>query len=169
MHESNHPRQLLVIYHSMTGGAAQMACACAQAAAADNDVVVNLKAASQTSADDFLAAHGYIFATPEYLGSMSGIMKDCFDRSYYHVVDRVQARPYATMVCAGSDGQGAAKQIERILTGWRLKAITEPLIVNVDAQTPETILAAKQLSDAQLTPCKELGQLMAHGLSMSIF
>ena len=169
MHESNRRPLLLVVYHSMTGGAAQMACACAQAAAADNDVVVNLKAASQTSADDFLAAHGYIFATPEYLGSMSGIMKDCFDRSYYHVIERVQARPYAAMVCAGSDGQGAAKQIERIVTGWRLKAIAEPLIVNVGAQTPQTILAPKALSDAQLAPCRQLGQLMASGLSMSVF
>ena len=169
MHESNHPRLLLVVYHSMTGGAQQMAHACAQAASTEHGVLVELKAASQTSAEDFLAAHGYIFATPEYLGSMSGVMKDCFDRSYYHVIDRVQARPYATMVCAGSDGHGAATQIERIVTGWRLKTITEPLIVNVDAQTPETILAAKQLSDAQLAPCKELGQLMASGLSMSIF
>lgn len=169
MQKSNKRPLLLVVYHSMTGGAAQMAGACAQAARAENSVRVNLKVANQTTADDFLAAHGYIFATPEYLGGMSGIMKDCFDRSYYHVIDRVQARPYASMICAGSDGQGAANQIDRIVTGWRLKAIAPPLIVNVSAQTSETILAVKELSDAQLAPCKQLGQLMASGLSMSIF
>jgi hypothetical protein len=32
-------------------------------------------------------------------------MKDFFDRSYYAVLDRINGRPYATMICAGSDGQ----------------------------------------------------------------
>jgi hypothetical protein len=54
---------------------------------------------------------------------MAGIMKDFFDRTYYPVLDRINGRPYAVLICAGSDGQNAARQIERIATGWRLRAI----------------------------------------------
>ena len=74
------------------------------------------------------------------LAAMSGVMKDFFDRSYYAVLDRIQGRPYGTLICAGSDGNNAARQIERIATGWRLKAIAPPLIVCTHAQTPEAIL-----------------------------
>ena len=60
---------------------------------------------------------------------MAGLMKDFFDRCYYPALGRIEGRPYAVMVCAGSDGSGAARQIERICTGWRLKAVAPALIV----------------------------------------
>ena len=70
-----------------------------------------------------LQADGYLWVTPENLAAMSGIMKDFFDRTYYAALDRIAGRPYATLVCAGSDGENAVRQIERISTGWRLKRI----------------------------------------------
>lgn len=146
-----------------------MVQACAKAARSVQGVSVVLKHARDTEANDILSASGFVFATPEYLGSMSGLMKDCFDRTYYPCLDKVQARPYGILVCAGSDGHGAAKQIERIVTGWRLKRIALPVIVNVSAQTPQRILAPKTLSNAQLSPCAELGTLLANGLSMGVF
>ena len=93
-----------------------------------------------------LAADGYLFATPENLAAMSGLMKDFFDRTYYAALDRLNGRPYATLVCAGSDGRQAAAQIERIATGWRLRAVAEPLIVCTHAQAPEAILRPKQIA-----------------------
>jgi multimeric flavodoxin WrbA len=78
---------------------------------------------------DVIAADGYIFATPENLASMSGLLKDSFDRTYYAALDRINGRPYGTLVCAGSDGQNAVRQIERIATGWRLKAVVPALIL----------------------------------------
>ena len=66
---------------------------------------------------------------------MSGKMKDFFDRTYYAALDRINGRPYATLICAGSDGRNAAQQIDRIATGWRLKRIAEPIIVCTHAQT----------------------------------
>jgi multimeric flavodoxin WrbA len=74
---------------------------------------------------------GYLFRTPENLAAMAGLMKDFFDRTYYLALDRISGRPYATLICAGSDGYGynAARQVERIATGWRLKAMADPLIV----------------------------------------
>jgi multimeric flavodoxin WrbA len=90
--------------------------------------------------EDVLAADGYLFVTPENLGAMSGLLKDFFDRSYYAALERINGRPYASLICAGSDGSNAARQIARIATGWRLKAIAEPLIVCTHAQTPPAIL-----------------------------
>jgi hypothetical protein len=73
------------------------------------------------------------------------------------------------MVCAGSDGQNAARQIERIATGWRLRAIAEPIIICTNAQTPEAIFAPKLLPPQDLTRCEELGSALAAGLTMGIF
>jgi len=146
-----------------------MAQACARAARLEDNIEVTLKQADQTTAADVHHASGYVFATPEYLGSMSGMMKDFFDRTYYDVIEQINARPYAIMVCAGSDGQGAVRQIDRIVTGWRLKPVAPAVIVNVQAQTKARILQDKQLSQEQLTPCAELGTLMATGLAMSVF
>jgi len=70
-----------------------------------------------------------VFASPENLAAMSGQMKDFFDRTYYAALDQLNGRPYAVMICAGSDGRNAAQQIERIATGWRLRAIAQPFIV----------------------------------------
>ena len=63
-----------------------------------------------------LTGDGYIFGTPENLAAISGLMKDFFDRTYYPVLERINGRPYATLICAGSDGHNAARQIERIAT-----------------------------------------------------
>lgn len=165
---SEHP-VLLIVYHSMTGGSLQIAQAAALAAQQEKNVKVNLLHASNASADDLLKAQAYVFVTPENLASISGLMKDFFDRSYYGALDRIQGRPYASLICAGSDGHNAARQIERIAAGWRLKAVAEPLIICTHAQTPEAIQAPKQISASELQRCAELGQALAAGLSMGIF
>ena len=160
---------LLIVYHTLTGGSLQMAQAAAEGAQMESGVDVQLLHASQASATHLLGAQGYLFATPENLAAISGVMKDFFDRSYYGALDRIQGRPYASLICAGSDGHNAARQMERICTGWRLKPVAEPLIVCTHAQTPEAILAPKHIPEAELQRCRELGQSMAAGLLMGIF
>ncbi len=162
-------KSLLVVYHSMTGGTRQMAQAAAAGARSEPSLRVSLLRAADTRADDVLDASGYLFATPENLAAMSGQMKDFFDRVYYAALDRLNGRPYAVMICAGSDGRNAAQQIERIATGWRLQAIAEPLIVCTHAQTPEAILAPKQIPAAALRQCEELGATLAVGTALGIF
>jgi multimeric flavodoxin WrbA len=162
-------KTLLIVWHSRTGGARQMAEAAARGAAEEAQVRTRLVPAETAGADDLLAGDGYLFAAPENLAALSGAMKEFFDRSYYPVLDRIQGRPYATMICAGSDGTGAARQIARIATGWRLRAVAEPLIVCTRAQTPEAILAAKTLREDELAPCAELGQALAAGLALGVF
>ena len=116
-----------------------------------------------------LDARGFLFVGPENLGSMAGRLKDFFDRCYYPALGRIEGRPYATIVCAGTDGEGAARQIARIATGWRLRAVAEPLIVRTGAQTPERILAPKHLDAAALAPARELGEAMHAGITAGIF
>jgi multimeric flavodoxin WrbA len=162
-------KTLLIIYHSRTGGAEQMARAAAAGGAREADVCVQLQAAATAGADALLQASGYLFVCPENLAAMSGAMKDFFDRTYYPVLEELQGRPYATAICAGSDGSNAARQIERIVTGWRLKAMAPPLIVCTHAQTPAQILQSKQIGVADLARCEELGATLAAGLSLGIY
>ena len=157
------------MFHSLTGGTRQMAEAAAASAAGEPEINVRVLAAERAAPEDVLAADGLIFATPENLAAMAGRMKDFFDRNYYPVLDRINGRPYAVLVCAGSDGENAARQIRRIATGWRLRQIADALIVRTDAQTPEAILAAKTIRPADLDRCRELGAAMAGGLAAGIF
>jgi multimeric flavodoxin WrbA len=162
-------KTLLIVYHSMTGGTRQMAEAAAHGAALEPEIRTRLLHARDAQPDDVLAADGYLFATPENLASMSGMMKDFFDRTYYAALDRINGRPYAVMVCAGSDGQSAIRQLERIALGWRLKPVAPPLLVITQAQAPADILREKVIQAADLQRCEDLGGTLAAGLALGMF
>ena len=158
---------LLIVYHSKTGGTRQMAEAAAKAARAEIETIV--KKAADAGPDDLLSADGYLFAAPENLAALTGIMKDFFDRCYYPVLGKIEGRPYAQMVCAGSDGENAARQTARIATGWRLKEVQPALIICTHAQTPAEILSEKTIPEGDIEKCRELGGAMGAGLAMGVF
>lgn len=162
-------KTLLIVWHSMTGGTRQMAEAAAAGAREAGGVDVRCLQATEAGPADMLQADGYLFATPENLAAMAGLMKDFFDRCYYPALDHLNGRPYASLICAGSDGHNAARQIERIATGWRLKAVAEPLIVCTQAQTPQAILQPKLINADALACCAELGAALASGLALGVF
>src|SRR5258708_18554143 len=110
----------------MTGGTLEMAQGAAAGARSEPGVRVLLLRAAEAQADHLLSADGYIFATPENLAGISGMMKDFFDRTYYAAFERINGRAFLTLVCAGSDGRNAAQQINRISSGLRLKLLAEP-------------------------------------------
>ena len=144
-----------------------MAKAAFEAARSETETV--LMRAEDASAEDIKSADGYIFAAPENLAALSGAMKEFFDRAYYPVLGKVEGRPYAQLICAGSDGENAARQLARIATGWRLKAVQPPLIVCTHSQTEAEILAPKTLSPDDLAKCSEIGAALAAGLSLGVF
>ncbi len=158
---------LLIVYHSKTGGSRQMAEAAADAAQAE--LPIALKTAPETEPADMFEADGYIFCAPENLAAIAGVMKEFFDRCYYPVLGKIEGRPYAQMICAGSDGENAARQTARIAQGWRLREVQPPLIVCTHAQTPEAILAEKTIPEDQLARCRDLGAAMGAGISMGVF
>ena len=158
-------RHLLIVWHSRTGAARAMAAAAHEAA---GDRARSLRA-EEVQPRDLLAAAGYLFACPENLATMSGLMKEMFDRCYYPVLGQIEGRAYATMIAAGSDGEGAQRQIDRIAKGWRLQRVADPLIVNLAAQTPAAIMAEKTVPPSELARCRELSAALSEGLAMGIF
>jgi multimeric flavodoxin WrbA len=162
-------KALLIVYHSMTGGTAQMAAAAAAGAGVEEGIRVSLLRAAEAAPDDVLSADGYIFASPENLAAMSGMMKDFFDRTYYAALDKINGRPYLAMICAGSDGSNAVRQIERIATGWRLNRVADPFVICTHAQSPEEILRPKIIAEKPLEHCAQLGRTIAAGMAMGIF
>ena len=155
---------LLIVWHSRTGGSEALARAAGAGAA-----TARLVAAADVAPADLIAAAGYLFVGPENLAALSGAMKEMFDRSYYPCLGRLEGRPYATIICAGSDGEGAQRQLDRIATGWRLKRVADPMIVNTAAQTPEAILAPKIIAEDRLAEANALGAALAEGIAAGIF
>ena len=116
-----------------------------------------------------LAASGYLFVGPENLGSLSGTMKEMFDRCYYPLLGQLEGRAYASITAAGSDGGGAVRQLDRIVTGWRLRRVAEPLIVCTQAQSADAIQATKRVATARLEEARDLGAALAEGLGAGVF
>ena len=156
---------LLIAWHSRTGASEAMARAAAKGAGD----AARILAAEDVTPDDLLAAQGYLFVCPENLATMSGMMKEMFDRCYYPVLGKIEGRAFATIIAAGSDGEGAQAQIDRIAQGWRLKRVADRIIICMEAQTPEEILAEKTVPQARLDECEALGEAMAEGLAMGVF
>jgi multimeric flavodoxin WrbA len=158
---------LLVVWHSRTGAAEQMAQAAAHGARQamrelqDTRLALHLCRARNVDAALLAAASGYLFCAPENLGTVSGEMKEFFDRHYYAVLDRIAGRPYGLLIAAGTDGTGAQRQMARIATGWRLRAIAPAVIGRIGAQTPEAILAPKKIAPDVRAQCEEMGGTLA--------
>lgn len=158
-------RDLLIIWHSRTGASEALASAAKDGAGAGS----RLMRADNVEPDNLLSAAAYLFVCPENLASMSGLMKDMFDRTYYPVLGRIEGRAFATLIAAGSDGEGAQRQIERICKGWRLKRVADPVIICTDAQDAGDILAAKKLSDSDLAQARLMGEALAEGLALGMY
>jgi multimeric flavodoxin WrbA len=161
--------RLAIIWHSRTGGSKALATAAADGAADTEAVETTLRAANETLPDDLLAADAYLFVFPENLAAISGEMKAFFDRCYYPCLGKIEGRPYAIIVCAGSDGSNAVRQAERIATGWRLRKVADSLIICTNAQTPEAILAPKDIEPQHLVQAREMGCALAEGMALGVF
>ncbi len=148
---------LLIVHHSHGWRTTRMAQAIAAAALRTAAVEVVSKNANEANLDDLLAADAYLFGTPETFGSMAGLLKDFFERTYYPAQGLLLGRPYAIFVCAGNDGQGAIRSIQSIARGYGWKEVQAPLLVRSDQV------------DARLQDCEELGTTMALALSMGLY
>ncbi|WOE74557.1 NAD(P)H-dependent oxidoreductase [Alterisphingorhabdus coralli] len=162
-------RTLAIIWFSRTGAAKALAEAAYQGALSAGGVLTHLVEASDANVDLMLETDGYIFACPENLAAIAGGMKEFFDSHYYPLLGRIEGRPYAAIIAAGSDGENARKQLERIATGWRLKRVMDSMIVNTQAQTAEEILAPKTIPQAQRDAAEDMGAALANGLEMGVF
>ncbi len=157
-------KRLTIIYHSQSGNTEKLAKAVAAGAReeatdaeSEKKLTVTLKTTFNAGLDDLLSADGLLFGTPENFGYMSGALKDFFDRTYYPAEPHQINLPYGVFISAGNDGSGAVREIERIVKGYPLRRVAEPLI------------AKGEVSEQHLQRCRELGLSMAAGLVMGIF
>lgn len=156
---------LLITWHSRTGTSRQLAQAAAEGAG-DGGIIIRCE---DVAPDHLLAARGYLFVCPENLAAMSGAMKEMFDRCYYPLLGQIEGRAYATIIAAGSDGNGAVRQIDRICTGWRLRRVTESVIVCTHEQTAELIMSKNEVSSGHSAAAYALGEAMAEALRQNIY
>lgn len=150
---------LLIVYHSQTGHTEGLAKAVRRGASHPeiDKVTLRFKRAYDADADDLLWADGLLLGTPENFGYMSGGMKDFLDRTYYQVEGKLSGRPYAIFISCSNDGRGAVNAIHRIMNGYALKEVADPLICR-GRPKPEHREAAE-----------ELGMTLAAGLEAGIF
>jgi multimeric flavodoxin WrbA len=152
-------RCLLILHAGGPNGSTRSLVEAAQEGARGAEPALPCRAISAIEAgpEHVLGAGALLFATPEKFGYMAGTLKDFFDRSFYPLEGRVAGLAYGLMVCAGNDGSGAVEAVERIVRGWSLRSVAEPMRV----VGPPT--------QADLEKARSLGALLASGVAMGIF
>jgi hypothetical protein len=155
------PRRLLVVHHSPTRGVRALTEAVLDGANDDSieGVEVVVRPALEATADDVLAADGYLLGTPANFGYMSGALKHFFDSTFLQVggslsddgsagtgdeSGRTHGRPFGLYVHGRYDTEGAVRSVTTIVgaLGWRQSA--EVLAVLGDV-TKEHLAAAYEL------------------------
>lgn len=152
-------KHLLIVAHAPSPNTLRLRQAVAEGAHDDeiSGVSVTVKPPLEAGPDDLRTADAIILGTTENLGSMSGALKDFFDRSYYPILEDKQGLPCAAYIRAGHDGTGTARQLQTILTGLKWRVVQEPV----------TFRGAWQ--EAFVDQARELGQAMAAGLEAGVF
>ena len=150
-------KQLLVIYHSQSGTMKMMADRFVTGAAREETIDVVYRHAADARLDDLLHCDGIAIGSPEYFGTMAGLIKDFFDRTYEAAREKTIGLPYVLFVSAGNDGRGAITQIERLAAGYRWKKVQEHKRI------------VGQPTERDLADLEELGQTMAAGIDVGIF
>ena len=150
-------KNLLIIYHSQSGNTEQLARAALAGCQQEQAVESRLVGAFDADLDQLRWADALLFGTPENFGTMSGALKDFFDRTYYPAQPFGLNLPYGIFISAENDGTGAIRDIQRIAKGYPLRLVAEPLIANGEVTAEHLQLA------------RDFGLTMAAGLDMSIF
>ncbi len=131
--------RLLVVHHSPTRGVAALTESVLAGAGDDaiEGVEVVVRPALEATADDVLAADGYLLGTPANFGYMSGALKHFFDSTFLAVggalstsgaadesAGTTHGRPFGLYVHGRYDTAGAVRSVLSIVgaLGWRQSA-----------------------------------------------
>jgi len=150
-------KNILVMYHSQGGTLEILAKRFAKGAAKEKNITITLKKAADTRLEDLLNCNGIAIGSPEYFGTMAGMIKDFFDRTYEAAQEKTIGLPYIVFVSAGNDGRGAIAQIERIAAGYKWNKVQEAMRV-VGVPTENDLVAVE-----------DLGHALAAGIDFGIF
>ena len=94
-------KNVLIIYHSQSGNTKALAESVEQGCRLEPEANIRVKTAFEADLQDLLWAHGILFGTPENFGTMSGALKDFFDRTFYPAQSYSLNLPYAVFISAG--------------------------------------------------------------------
>lgn len=149
--------RLLVVHHSPTRSMQRLTDAVLAGATDDAvaEVEVTARAALEATAEDVLAADGYLLGTPANFGYMSGALKHFFDSTFLAVGGSLSddgsagegaedaattGRPYGLYLHGRYDLTGAVRSVQSIVgaLGWRQSAA----LLEVVGEVTETHLEA---------------------------
>ena len=141
--------RLLVVHHSPTRSTRALLDA-ALAGAHDDAVTgvdVVVRPALEATAEDVLAADGYLLGTPANFGYMSGALKHFFDSTFLQVggalsstgsaddsSGRTANRPFALFVHGRYDTEGATRSVLSIVAALRWRQAAEVLEILGDVR-----------------------------------
>jgi flavorubredoxin len=134
----------LIVYHTQTGNTEKLASALKEAIESCGVDAV-LKKAFEADLEDLLSCDGYCFGTPDYFSYMAGALKDFFDRTCYPSEGKITNRPYVCFVSHGGGGK-AVESLEKMAKRFKLKRITEPLLVEGKPK-PKDLEKTKELGE----------------------
>jgi multimeric flavodoxin WrbA len=140
---------LLVVHHSPTRSTRTLLD---QVLAGANDdaiegVEILVRPALETTADDVLAADGYLLGTPANFGYMSGALKHFFDSTFLQVggslsssgaadasAGSTSGRPFGLFVHGRYDTEGAVRSVLSIVgaLGWKQSSDVLAVLGDVD-------------------------------------
>ncbi len=150
-------KSLLVAYHSQSGASAALALAAAAGAKASGEVAVRYGRCADLGSFDLAQVDALLLVCAENNGRLNGGAKDFLDRVFYPTIGRNLVLPYALMISAGSDGQGAVAEAQRIFKGIPFTLATEPQILHGPP------------GEIELQAAREFGEAFATGVAMAIF
>ena len=153
--------ELLVVHHSPTTSMRTLVEALLGGAQHDEieGVEVTVRTALEATAEDVLAADGYLLATPANFGYMSGALKHFFDSTFLAVGGALSddgsagdpngsegggtaGRPYGLLVHGRYDTAGAVRSVQSIVGAlkWRQAADVLEVMGDVTEQQTESAL-----------------------------
>jgi multimeric flavodoxin WrbA len=152
-------KRLLIVAHSPSINTRALSEAVQRGAEHEDieSVTCIVKTPFDAGPTDILDCDGIVLGTTENLGTLSGALKDFFDRSYYGVLEEKQGLPCALYIRAGHDGTGTRRAVESIVTGLRWRWVQDPLIFRGEWQ------------EAFISQAEELGMTLAAGLDNGLF
>ncbi|MEL0091034.1 MAG: flavodoxin family protein [Rhodospirillales bacterium] len=152
-------KKLLIVAHAPSPNTRALLAAVRRGAQdpAITSMEIRVRSPFEAGPQDILAADGLILGITENLAYMAGAVKDFFDRIYYPTISEKQGMPYALYIRAGSDGTGAMKGVERIVTGLRWRSVQKPLVLR------------GSYDKAFELDCEKLGLAFAAGLEAGVF
>jgi hypothetical protein len=151
------PGSLLIVYHSQSGASFRLAAAARRGALKEKGTGLTWRRAWDAGMSDLQHCGGLLLVAAENSGSLAGGMKDFLDRCFYPAQPLQLNLPYGLVISCGNDGRNTSQLVQRIMTGFPMKLVSEPLVFRGEPTA------------GMESQCEELGQALAAGIGMGIY